>query len=330
MSNATLQQPLQQYGDGEALALALKEYSGTVLSKYYPALRFTPHVWTMPCPQGTNTLQFPAIAHSEGEELNAGVDRSGSNQPESEERLVILDTKQLIADHYQAEIDQFVTHFEFRSRYAEADAFAVASMVDQRVSAMIALGARQAARGTGVDAFPAGVRKLADTAGAITAAYPVSLAGSKRLQADFGYMRQQFLERNIAEGSGMTAFVSPYLDRVLAQDNTLMSHEFQDMNTLLTRKVRMVEGFMVEVSNNSVFQTNWSAYAQARYQGDFTKTIAVFTASPDAVGRITAMGDVRPFGPEWIPTKHSWYFGAKIWQGCKWLRPEACGELYLQ
>jgi len=336
--NPTLQYPDQEYGAGSDLTLAAQEYSATAIVKYNTALKYGQWVMTAPAKPGTRAKHMTAIADSEAEDLPRGTERAGSNQPESEGRVITLDTLQLIADHYRDEVADFINHVNTREAYAVKDGQAVAATVDKRLSACISIGARVAARQTGADQQLGGISITADTAGAVTTAYPLSLAGSRELQDDFGEMAQTMDEQNVSP-EGRVAFVTPYLARVLRQDKTLLSGDFQTLNDLLTRKLLMVEGFMVEVTNN-MCQSDWSSYGQANYADqtllgtavscDFTKVVAQFLGAPDGIGQLIAYGGVRPFGPTWIDDKHSWYYGTKIWQGAGPIRPEVCGELVLQ
>ena len=342
MGDATLRFPQQERGTGSTLALAQSEFAAEVITQFERATIFAQHVWRQPAQEGTHAKKFQASAKSEAEDLERGVERSGSNQPEQERRLVQLDTKQVIADHHDDEIADFIDHTDSRAKTAREDAIAVANTIDLRLSATISLGARVTGRGSGTDAYPSGTTITSDISagGVVGTAYPLSIAGSRELQDDFGEMAQTMDELDLPR-EGRVAFVKPYLHRVLQQDRTLLSFDFQSMNMLLPRKLVMVEGFMVEVTNN-LNQNDWSSYVQPNYadqtimsisvSADFStnQVVAQFLATPDAIGQLVLLGDVRPFGPDWITDKHSWYYGAKIWQGAAPLRPEACGELILK
>ena len=245
--DATLQYPDQAYGAGDTLALAAVEYASEAITKFNNASIYDQHVMRVPAALGTYAKKITAIANSEAEDLERGVERAGSNQPEGEGRIITLDTKQLIADHHQDEIADFINHVNTQAAYAAEDAQAVAATVDKRLSACISLGARVTARGTGADQFPAGNIVTAAAGGAVTVAYPVSLAGSRALQDKAAEMAQAMDEKNIPR-MGRVMFIDPYLHRVLRQDKTLLSADFQSTNDMLTRRLLLVEDFMVEVA----------------------------------------------------------------------------------
>ncbi len=332
MPDVILNQPNQEYGTGDVDALVLTKYGGTVLEQYYNQLTVGDRVWVMPI-EDTNTFQFPATAAATAEDLEEGVERTGANQPEVEERMVYLDSKQVISDHFLGESRKIVSHYSTQEASGRADAQACREIVERRLFAALALGARQSDRGTGDDRFPGGYQITAADSGAITAAYPATLSGSQALQAVIAAQGQRFDENNVAEGDRV-AYLGPYLHRVLLLDKTLSSVDYTSPNNFITRTLKEVEGFQIVKSNVLDYwrskSVDWSAYAQTRYQGDFRKTAAIFQGSREAVGQVVAMGRLRPFGLDWIKTKHSWYYGTKIWQGGKWLRPEALGELILQ
>jgi hypothetical protein len=337
MANALQWNPMQTDGTGDDMANVTQRYAAAVIAKYQASLIFGNMIESLPAQPGTNGDNQIVEAHVTDEEMVRGVERTGSNQPHRRERQVLLDTAMRISDHYIDEIGKFTNYAADKN--SALDAYALARTIDKRISAQIALGAREDAAPDGAeddDTFDGGTQITADNAGTVGTAYPLSLSGSRELQDDFGEMRESFDTLNVPPGY-RHAFVGTYLHRVLLQDRTLVSSDFQSMNDLLTAQLVMVEGWMVHPVNNWVGITtssttgeNWSAYVQSRYQGDFHKTAALFLGAPDAVTQRTALGGIQPFGPDWIPDKHSWYYGAKVWQGAQWWRPEACGELVLQ
>jgi len=326
MANPVLHRTLQEYGTGSAVALALTQYSGMVVSAFHQATEFARYVFTKPITNG-RTYQFPAVAQATAENLIPGVERVGNNEPELENRTVTLDTYQTISDAYEAECDEFIRHFEVRNIVAQEHAEACAKEVDLKLARMIAVGARESDVGSGVDLFEGGHTITASTSGAVTTAYPVSLTGSQRLQSDLGAMAQEFDERNISRENRI-AFMRPYLNRVLLLDKTLVSKDYQGINEMLPRKLVECEGWKIVVTNNIPSDNDTSnSNLDTIYKADYSKVHVLCIGDPLAVGQITAMGSVRPINPVWQDTKHAWYMGAKIWQGCKWIRKEACGEI---
>lgn len=334
MPDQVLHHTLQEYGTGAEIALALTQYGGKVLQSYYNKLTVGRHAWVHPITQG-KTYQFPATAQATADELTPGSAREGSNQPEIEERLVVLNSKPIISDHYEGEIDAFIRHYDTRKATGRADGLACRLRVERELFAALALGARQAARGTGDDAFAGGLQ-VTGTYNDLGNEYPRSLTGSQTLQDQMSQVAVRFDENNV-DDEGRICFLSPYLYDVLIEDNKLTSHDYTDINDLVTRRMIECKGFKVEKTNlikhtSTASATcvlgDMSSWSQSAYQGSFLKTAALFIGDQEAVGQITAY-DLKTFGPEWMINYHSWYFGAKIWHGAKWLRPESCAEIIL-
>jgi len=325
MANVVLNPQLQEYGTGSEVALAIKQYSGTILTAFQTSLVFGKYPRKKYISTG-RSHQFPASAKASAEEHTAGTELAGNNQPEMEERLVIVDDKQVMSHRYFDEVQEFISHYDIRSIAATEHGQAVAKTIDGRLANCIALGARESDRGTGDDLFPGGHRVQAGTSGAVTVAYPISLAGSLALQEDFEEIGRGMDDDDVPE-VGRVAFVTPYLRDVLLQDKTLVSADFQNSNTMLMQKLVLCKRFRIEVTNcmpSELIDTGPSAY-----QGDFTLTAALCIGHSDAFGQVLFGGGVRPISVEWITRVQSWIQGAKILQGAKWLRPEACGEIYL-
>ncbi len=103
----------------------------------------------------------------------------------------------------------------------------------------------------------------------------------------------------------------------------------ESLRHLLSDKILRVNGFSVVVSNTfTTARENVTTERNANYNGNFSETVSVQTADRTAVGQVT-YGGVLPFGPTWIEDKLSYLIGARMLQGMKWLRPEACGEINL-
>ena len=348
--SVTMSHSLQNYGTGDELALALKQYGNYVVEAYYDARVVEPYIWSMPITNG-NSFQFPATAMATSSHIVPGVLRTGANQPEVEERTVTLDAQETGSDRYYSLTADFITHWPYQQPFAKAHAMACAMYVEDKLLRMIAIGARLAARGTGVDAFPAGSNVNSDTTTSTTVIatnYPVSLTGSLALQGDLDKLAYTFDTKNVPR-ENRVAFMSWYLYRVLLQDKTLMSADYQDgVNDMLRRDMKFTQGFYIQPTNRmpaandesntaypAAYRVNTSADATGGTSGGLHGSTSNYTtcvlaiAGRDAVGQVTALGGVRPVGPEWYTNLNAWFLGAKVWDGAKWLRPEACGEIVL-
>lgn len=340
---------LQNYGTGDEIALALKQYGNYVVEGYYDNLVAGRYVWSMPI-TGGNTYQFPATAKATGSHVVPGVLRTGANQPEVEERTISLDLQEYASDRYESLTDQFISHWPYQAPFARAHSGACAEYVEDKLLRMIAIGARQAARGSGADLFPAGSYIQSDTTTSTTSIatnYPMSLSGSLALQGDLDKLAQVFSEKNVPQDNRV-AFMAWRQYHVLCQDKTLFSSDYQGVNDLLSRRLIRTQGFWIVPINRmpSADDTANTAYPAAyRVQtadSDATptasalhgtignaNTVMLAVGDRDAVGQVTALGGVRPISPVWYDNMNAWFMGAKIWDGAKWLRPEACGEVAL-
>jgi len=353
--SVVLQHSLQNYGTGDEIAGALTQYGGSIIKSYFDEMVAAKHVWKLPI-TGGSTFQFPGSAMATASDVDPGVDRTGANQPEMEFRTVALDLKEMESDRWESLTDDFIRHFDITAAYGEAHGKALAYLEEDRLLRMISIGARQASRpasGSPVaDTFPAGTIVYSDTTTSttvLTTNYPASLTGSLSLQNDLAKLAQAFDEKNCGK-DGRVAFLSPAMHRVLRQDKTLVSRDYQGTNDMLTRSLLFVEGFAIEQTNRmpagtetstanlalpSQYRVNNAADATGGTSGGLHASVTNYTtavlaiAGKDAVGEITALGGVRPVNPEWVTWKNAWFMGAKLWLGAKWIRPCACGEIAL-
>lgn len=323
MPNATLNRYLQNLGSGDNRALALLEFSGLVQTNFPTAIKFWPYIMKKAVSSG-KSWQFPFVGQMSYIEHDAGTDLPGQAEPISEERTITCDDKEIVSHAWLTKVDDFIAHFDEKNHVAREAALALGRVVDSRCARMLAKGARQDARGAN-DEFDSGVL-IRRNAASVSAGYPVSAAGSRALQDDLANAGQAFRERNIPEAM-WTAWITPYLLRVLLRDNTIVSRDYVDAATgnKSTEIVSRVSNFKIEVTNQMP-STNVTT-GEAAYQGNFSKTAALCMANPGAVGFVS-FGGVEAFGPEWKTEKRAWLLGAAHFGGCKWLRPEACAEIY--
>ena len=324
MANFNLTPPLQEFGAGDRDALALAQFAGRVLTKFPELSVAYRHGLKHQMPSG-DSFQFPATWDMATESHVPGTELVGRREPLNEDRRVVIDDEELVAHATLSKRDDLISHLHLIPQWADQAAQGLRNMYDSYWLRCVIFGAREAIRG-GV--FPAGQR-VARVAATIAAAYPVSLAGSQALQMDIGELGQGMDNDDVPKDARFI-FLSPYLKRVLLQDRTLTSRDWTDVNTLVTRQLTQVEGFMVEETNH--LPRADVAAGEAQYQG-------LFATRPDltvccAIGHDTAVGsvfleDIDAFGPSWYENRRSWLLGAAMFQGTGWLRPEACGEIHL-
>ena len=322
MPTPNLAYPLQSLGAGSTTALALKEFSGMVLTALANKTVAMPFVTTKTVTQG-NSWQFPALWKATVGYHTAGTALTGTNEPIVEERTIALDSKQIAGSRILAEYDDLIAHFDTRQQAAFELGQGIAEFVDSILLRQIALGARQSARSS----FPAGnVLTTARSGASLLAAYPISSTGSGYLQADLGEIGRKMSINNVPR-EGRVAFMDPLLYQVLRQDNTLLSRDYQNgTNEKLPARMTMAEGFMI-VETNLMPNANVTSSVNSNYDGDFSLTACLCLGHPTGVGHIRYRDGVVPEGPTWIPDRLAWLISARYLQGSKWLRPEACGEI---
>jgi hypothetical protein len=320
MANVNPTSPLQDLGAGDEQALALTQFAGTVLTAFDEMLvagRYGVKHYL----QSGDSWQFPATWKMSAESHTPGVELAGSDEPLTEERTVSIDDKELVGHAYLSKRDSLISHLDLIPEWAKQAARALAKQYDSYWLRSLILGARQSARGPASE-FPAGNVVTRDAA-TLVAAYPISLAGSKNLQDDLGEIAQDMDEKDVPK-ENRVAFLSPYLKRVIRQDKTLLSRDYQDANDQNSRRLIEVEGFLVEETNN--MPSSNIATGESTYQGNFSLTACCCIGDSSAVGTVF-LEDIEPFGPEWYTNRRAWLLGAAMFQGSKWLRPEACGEI---
>lgn len=341
MANADNTRFMQDLGTGDNRALALKLYAGTVKATFDASTPLWNMSEKMTITQG-NSYQFPFVGDADGGEHEPGTERTGNTKPLTEERTVPVDNKEIEAHNWLTKVDENVAHFEVAGRYGQKHGAYLANYLESRAARMICLGARQAATGTDSD-FPSGILVHRDAA-SVTAGYPLSALGSRNAQDDLGEAMQGIAERDIPEGMVPTMLVSPYLYRVLLRDNSLTSSDFllnPATNNKVTAIVQMVEGWRIVKSTilpqytkatgkpGRAIQGAGAAVTggEAAYRGNFTYTAAIGVAAPDALG-IVQFGGIDSAGPTWDENRRSSFLSSAWHGGVKWLRREACVEIY--
>ncbi len=140
---------------GSDTALALKIFSGEVLTTFAESQDFAGHVRFKNVGAG-RSFQFPAIGkaeasyHARGEDI---LDPANGylNEIESGERTIQVD-KTLIAPVFVDDWDKALMHYDTRSQYATELGRAIANRHDKTVARVIALAARSAATLTATQA----------------------------------------------------------------------------------------------------------------------------------------------------------------------------------
>jgi len=302
------------------------EHQGSVLTKFYEESKILPFVTRRPVPMGSKAVWFDDMGTVAVTEKTEGTAGDGTAGPGQERITIELDTKKIVTEKYVGDNDMHMVNTAWSANLGLRQGQALSQEVDARVFRKIALGARTAARTIDGSVFPAGVQVDAPVDGAVTVAYPLSMQGSERIQTTLAQIAQEWDELNLPRDNRV-AFLTPYLARVLRIDKTLQSAEFtHGENELLSRTLTKCEGFMI-VETNSIPSTNVTT-GEAAYQGDFTDTVLLAIAGPEAIGLVD-IGGIQTEGPDRDPETHSSLIQAHYWMGAKHIKPEMCAEVVL-
>lgn len=328
MANALVNEGLQNLGAGDLLALGLKMHADVLES--FSAVTIAFNDSPIKAISSATSHQYIGIGTSLKSRRLPGEEYTYGGGPPREERLVVPDSKKDFAMDAVDEDKMSLQHYDEISQVVRETAAVVARAVDKDIFRMMILGANQNDRAvpTG-QVFRGGTRLAAPRTGPITTAYPMTSTGSTNFQTDLSEIGRGLSNRNVP--SRGVCYINSYMMDVLLKDPTLSSRDFTNANDLIQRRMTMAQGFMlVEVPDDQFPREDDTSNTNidAPYRSDFSKTVAIFRASRDAVGSVVVGGTtIRRKGPEWLVDKGAWQVGAEIWKGSKWLRPEALGVI---
>lgn len=337
----TMIQPMQSVGSGDAFALTRKEFAAEILAAFSRGSEFYNRTYRDTI-VGGNSKQIDATwrgteySHTEGDEA------TGENKPQSIARSITLESTKRVSSRYLDKGKMQIMHNlpAKRSEFAKQSVEALLYKADAWIAQCIILGARQSASGDfdagntvslgaggDITLHPSDGSTIAGTS--IAAAFPVSSKGSKTLQAALALLQQKMSEKFVPRVR-RTVWLSPYLMRVLRQDDSLLSRDYvagNSGNDKASASIGLVEGFEI-VETNNIPSTNLSADSNTptAYRGDFTLTVAPAIGDEMAVGTLLLGGGVEVID-DYVNDKLAWLMGAHWWKGHNWLRPEACCEI---
>lgn len=233
---------------------------------------------------------------------------------------------------------------------AREQAEAHARVVDKRGFVTLALAAREAAKtkagisGDTLTIHPGGNRVNRVGASGIESAYPATKTGAFQLRDDIEQILQNAAENDAPYG-GVTAFMSPYLKRVMAKDDRKFDRDFGSTpNSYVGYEIVEDAGVKFVFTNNmpstNITGTSLGGTASdplaSKYQGDFRYTatngqpavlFAWSAGNRSPIGYVTR-GGVQT-GTEFQQTK----LGSLLmsYQRCGWgiIHPPCAGEIYV-
>lgn len=316
--------------------MAIEHYLGMVLSTYEKGGVFV-NEFGREQMQGSE-LTAPVMGEVDAYEHTRMADEQGTGNPEMDKRSVPLDRKILRSREFVALEDLLPSHFNPLDRMAMLCSAAVSRKQNQRTAMKLAQGARQKAKGTN-NQFESGIcLPVIQGASDVKLAFPTTLSGSLKFQDILDQAGEEFQHRDVPEElTDWVCFIDPYMNRVLLKDKNLSRSEFTGAQGAGVGKhvVDYVGQFRIVVtpylsdpakSRRSIKQNLTTG--EAAYQGNYSKTLALFSAGPEAA-LVAGFNDITAQPPQWDEDKLAWKMGAYSYGGINHWRHEICGEIYV-
>lgn len=270
MADPALIVPGQINAAGDRKALFLKVYAGEVLNAFEETNVFASLTQSRSISSG-KSAQFPATwkvtaaYHTPGTELPG----QATNQ---NERVITIDDR-LVSDVVIDDLEDAMTHFDYRSEYTKQVGAALSRQYDITVAKVLANASRATATVTGGDDGGFVFDAAAKTDGTIL----FDLVTDANVQFD---------EKDIPEMDRFAAF-KPAQYQLLAQEARIINSDFGGGGNVKSRNPLMIDNTNLVKSNN-VPVTNVTGSFKAEYDGNFTTTAGV-VFHRGAVGTVKLM-----------------------------------------
>lgn len=295
-------------GAGSAIANFLMVFSGEVLTAFreknvMKALHTVRTIQSGKSAQFIASWKATAAYHTPGTQLLGQTIKSN-------ERTIAIDDK-LVADVSIADVDEAMSHFDFRSEYVFQCAAALAKKYDQNLQQLVGLAARASASveggNGGSQVTDADARTNAD-----------SLAASI-------YDAGQALDEKDVPEEGRVALLKPAQYNLLVRDSTKGVHRDysgEGNGSFAKGNIAFIDNIAL-VKTNNLPSTDVASGPDA-YQGDFTNTAAL-VFQRGAVGTV----QLRDLSTEmeWLIEYQTHLLLAKYLLGHGVLRPECAVEI---
>lgn len=259
MANAVPSRPGQVDLAGDAKALFLKKFAGEVLAAFTETNTAQSRHMVRSITEG-KSAQFPAIGKTVAAYHTPGTELVGQTIAHNERVISIDDV--LISDVFIANIDEAMSHYEFRSEYVKQCAAALSRTFDTNVYRVIGLAARATATVTGGNGGTA-----------ITDADALTNADSL-IESIFA-AAEAMDEKDVPEGDRFVAVKPEQYYKLVNSSSKLIHSDYnpQSNGGYAQGKVFRVAGMEI-VKTNNLPQTNLATGPTA-YQGNFTTCAAL-------------------------------------------------------
>lgn len=314
MSNATVQwigsqNDLTPTGVTEERANFLKIYGGEVLSCFEDATYLLDKHVVRTIPHG-KSAQFPVIGHAPDAEYHTPGSEILGQQVYMAERVITIDRK-LIHHIFMDELDEAMTHFDVRSRYAKLQGTKMAQTFDNHVARNIILAAQASASVTGGD----GGLVLTD------ADYASATAATKLAALIDGIeaVTVNFMEKNIPKPWYLALSPANFMFLIRNVESSGWSplhRDYGGSGSVASGDLETIFGVNI-FPMNTLPVTDYSA--AAFHAVNATNTVGI-AFSEEAVGTLKLLS--LSTEAEWDIRRQGWLMVAKYAYGHGILRPE--------
>jgi hypothetical protein len=274
MADSTAIRPGSDNQAADKLALFLKIFGGEVFAAFEEKNIMRDKHFKRTITSG-KTAQFPMTGLMSASYHTVGSEITGQDGNFAEKTINVDD--KLISDAFFADVDEAMSHFDYRQQITKECGMALANQYDRDVLICGVNGARAAHPVTGL---PGGTQ-IDDAAMKTSSAV---LASSMFAAA------QQFEENDVPIGDACAIF-APAQYYLLAQDTNVINKDWDGSGSYAKGAVNMIAGIPL-VKTNHLPTTLIAASPTGTnndYSGDFTKT-AGLVMTPNLVGSLELMG----------------------------------------
>lgn len=295
---------------GDDRALFLKTYGGEVFTAFDEANVFGDRHMVRTISSG-KSAQFPSAGGKSASYHTPGTMITGENGNLAETLITIDDF--LVAASTFAEIDQAMTHFDYRAAFTKEDGRAIARSYDRNVARV---GVQAALQST--SRFGAGDEYSDKTVGYVNdsgSATDVAL-----LKAAMVATATNFDEKDVPD-EDRNLFLKPAQYNLLAADNETISSDYGSAGDIKGLRIPQLLGFNL-IKTNNLPTTNVTGTYGNKYNVDARNVVAL-AMRPGAVGTLKVRDlAVRMTGEEHLATHNATLVTTLMLVGHGVLKPE--------
>lgn len=305
MTNSVVSRLGQINAAGADDALFLTQFGGEIMTEFEKSTVFKNNHFTRQIRNG-KSAQFPFIGTVSSSYHTPGnfIDGQAVNHAQ---KVISIDGL-LVAPVFIAQIDELENHYDVRGPYATEMGRELALQYDTMVARTAVLAARASSPLTG------------RSGGSVIDSANMATSSSEMATALFS-AAQTFDQKDIP-AADRNSYWRPAQYYLMAQNTTLINKDYSGMGSIASGKIETVAGIDL-IKTNRVPSTN-VATGLAKYQGDFSKTVAV-VMNRWAVGTVQLM-DIA-LEREYEIRRQGTFMVAKMAVGHDVLRPDCAIEL---